>query len=310
MNLCITLATRNRSQQVLETIQKSTVNLVLDNTVFQVHVDEDDPATIQALHAAPLDKRVQVHVAPRPDTIAAKWNKSLNTPADVYLVAADDDPYITPGYDAKVLEAARLFPDGIGMVYGRMANASFSGCVCPTARFCEGLGHIFPEYFPYWFVDHWTDDVARLIGRLSFADIATDQSKAGKTQEMREPGWWATWFDAAYLMRRRIARQIIDSADFVTPDWHKEILRRSHHLIEHRSKWINDNVRAMSPQVEWSMRGNPPDERYLRIRQRAADMVPHLLDDFGMDAIEAHRYRSVLTPPTTVPAMPKAFAAA
>jgi len=310
MKLVITLATRNRPQQVIETIQKSTPNLVLDNTLFVVQVDEDDTETVKALASdvAKLDHRVIVDIAPRPDTIAAKWNRALQHPADVYLVAADDDPYVTPGYDAKVLDAARLFPDGTGMVYGRMANASFSGAVCPTAKFCEKLGHIFPEYFPYWFVDHWTDDVARLIGRLSFADIATDQSKAGKTQEMREPGWWATWFDAAYLMRRRIARRIIDGADFASPDWHKEILRRSYHLVEYRSKWINDNVRAMSPQFEWQNRGLVPDERYLRIKQRAIDLVPHLLEDFGMDGDEARKYRAALIPPTTVPALKMAYA--
>jgi len=64
----------------------------------------------------------------------------------------------------------------------------------------------------------WTDDIARLIGRLSFADVRTDQSRAGKTQEMREPGWWATFFDAAYLMRRKIARDIIDGEDFQEPE--------------------------------------------------------------------------------------------
>lgn len=308
MKLCITLATRNRPAQVVETITRSTANLVLPNTVFIVQVDGDDRPTIEALNAAPLDKRVHVNVAPREDTIGEKWNRALAVPADLYLVAADDDPYNTPGYDAKLLEAGKLFPDGIGMVYGRMANASFSGAVCPTAKFCEKLGHIFPEYFPYWFVDHWTDDVARLIGRLSYAEVHTDQSRAGKTQEMREPGWWATWFDAAYLMRRKIARQIIDDEDFLSPGWQREILRRSYPLIEYRSKWINDNVRAMSQQYERISALNVHDQRYQRVRDRAVAMLPHLLDDYGMSAEEVYRYRTALTPPTVVPALQRAYA--
>lgn len=308
MKLVITLATRNRPAQLVETIQRSTANLVLPNTVFIVQVDGDDRPTIEALNAAPLDKRVRVNVAPREDTIAAKWNRALSEPADLYLVAADDDPYITPAYDANLIEAGKLFPDGIGMVYGRMANASFSGAVCPTAKFCEKLGHIFPEYFPYWFVDHWTDDLARLVGRLSYAEVHTDQSRAGKTQEMREPGWWATWFDAAYLMRRRIARQIIDSEDFKTPEWHKEILRRSYPLIEYRSKWINDNVRAMSQQYERISALNVHDQRYQRVRDRAVAMVTAMLSDPEMGADEVLRYRTILTPPTVVPALQRAYA--
>ncbi len=308
MKLVITLATRNRPQQVIETIQRSTVNLALDNTVFIVQVDDDDKPTIEALSKAPLDKRVRVNIAPREDTIADKWNRGLSEPADVYKTAADDDPYVTPGYDAKILEAAKLFPDGIGTVYGHMANASFTGVSAPTAKMCEKLGYIFPPLFPYWFVDHWVDDIFRMIGRISFVDVRTDQSRAGKTQEMREPGWWATWFDAAYLWRRQIARQIIDADDFRTMEWHKEILRRSYPLIEHRSKWINDNVRAMSPQYEQSSGLTVYDARYQRVRDQAVAMLPHLLDDFGMSAEDAYRYRTLLTPAKTVPGLARAYA--
>lgn len=308
MKLCISLATRGRPEQLVNTIKRSTANLVMPNTVFMVQVDEDDKATIEGLDKAELDPRVVVNVKPREDTIAAKWNRALAEPADLYLVAADDDPYITPGYDAKLLDAATLFPDGIGMVYGRMANASFSGVVAPTRKLTEKLGHIFPELFPYWFVDHWTDDLARLIGRLSFSDVQTDQTKVGKTQEMREPGWWATFFDAAYLMRRKIAREIIDDPEFVTPDWQKDILRRSTHLVEYRSRWINDMVRAQSQQLEaWSGLKNG-DARYQRIRQKAVDLIPHLLDDYGMNRTEAAQFRNHLLPPTSVVAMKRAFA--
>jgi hypothetical protein len=305
--LVISLATRGRPQQVVETIKRSTANLVLPNTVMMVQVDEDDAATVTALSMAQLDSRVKVNVKPREDTIAAKWNRALNERADLYLVAADDDPYITRGYDAELLRVAQLFPDGIGMVYGRMANASFSGVVAPTAKLCDKLGHIFPELFPYWFVDHWTDDLARLIGRLAFADVRTDQSRAGKTQEMREPGWWATFFDAAYLMRRKIARDIIDSPDFDEPEWRKDILRGHSPLIEFRSKWINDNVRAQSKQLEGWSGLKLADPRYQRIKQAAIDMIPQLLDDYGMDAGEAQMYQRALCPPTTVPNLQRAF---
>jgi hypothetical protein len=257
---------------------------------------------------APFDSRVHINVAPREDTIAEKWNRALVEPADVYLVAADDDPYVTPGYDAKVLEAAALFPDGIGMVYGHLANASFSCAVCPTVKFCEKLGHIFPEYFPYWFVDHWTDDLARMIGRISFADIRTDQSRAGKTQEMREPGWWATWFDAAYLMRRQIALGVIGADDFKVPRWQKQMLRNGFPLIEYRSKWINEHVRAMSAQYAAASGLSLRDPRYQRVRARAATMVPKLLSDYGMPADEAKHYRDALTPPTAVVGLKRAYA--
>jgi hypothetical protein len=308
MKLCISLATRARPQQLIETIRKSTANLLVPSTVLMVQVDADDIPTIEALAWERRDPRVVVNIGEREDTIAAKWNRALSEPADLYLVAADDDPYITPAYDAKLLDAAKRFPDGIGMVYGHMANASFSGVVAPTAKLCEKLGHIFPEYFPYWFCDHWTDDIAKIIGRISFADVRTDQSKVGKTQEMREPGWWATWFDAAYLMRRRIAHEIIRGEDFQETAGWKELLLTHHPLIEYRSRWINENVRVNDQQYRAWSGLDTQDERYQRVKQRAIAMIPQLLDDPEMSRAEAARFRAVLVPPTTIAGLRRAFA--
>lgn len=306
--LVITLATRGRGPKLVETIKRSMVNWTDPRTVLWVMADADDPQTEECVVKAGLGHRVQLCARDREDTIAEKWNRvvALAPDADLYLVAADDDPYVTPGYDTALIEAGKRFPDGIGMVYGRMANASFSGAVCPTRGLVTMTGgKIFPEMFPYWFVDHWTDDVSRIIGRLSFADIQTDQSNVGKTQELREPAWWATFFDAGYLARRKQAHDIIMSPDFQTPDWHKEILLRHHPLIEYRSRWINDGVRANAKALEGWSGLTPSDARYQRIRKKAEAMVPSFLQD--MDPNEANLFNAALFPPTAVPNLRQAF---
>src|SRR5947209_8691328 len=141
--LVISLATRGRPDRLLDTIRRSMANWTHPETVLMVQADADDQATIDAITAARID-RVILSVMEREDTIAEKWNRALAIPADLYLVAADDDPYVTPGYDARLLEAADRFEDDIGMVYGHMANASFSGVVAPTRGLVDKLGHIFP----------------------------------------------------------------------------------------------------------------------------------------------------------------------
>lgn len=300
MKLVISLATRGRPDRLVDTISKSVENWTDFNTRMYVQLDQDDPTiedTLIKLKDIPafLDNLVIPEIRPREDTIGAKWNRALDVPGDIYLVAADDDAYVTPGYDTKIIEAAKRFPDGCGMIYGHLANLSFSGAVAPTRKLCEMMeGKIFPEYFPYWFVDHWTDDVARIIGRLSFAAIKTDQSRPGVTQEMREPGWWATWFDAAYLMRRKQAHDIINHPDFAGEPWQKQLLLTHHPLIEVRSRMINQNVRNQNAQLsQWA--GNlKPDERYNRIKQRAIDMVPSLLNDYGMPEQEAQMFSRAL----------------
>ena len=297
MKLVITLATRGRPQQVIDTIKRSVDNWRHANTEMHVQIDADDQATLAVVNEInDIAPAVHPNVQPREDTIAEKWNRCLHRPADVYLVAADDDPYISPGYDSKILEAAERFPDGIGYVYGHLANLSFTGAVAVTRGMADKMGYIFPPYFPYWFVDHWTDDVARITGRISFANIGTDQTKAGKTQEMREPGWWATFFDAAYLMRRKQAHDIMDHEDFraSTPPWQIELLKTHHPLIEVRSRMINSGVRSQSAQLsQWA--GNlKPDDRYNRVKQRAIALVPRLLEDYGMPEEEQAMFRRYL----------------
>ena len=305
MNLLISLATRGRPVQVLDTVRRSVDNWRVPNTRMVIQVDADDAATIGYLAANPLPLRVSVNVQPREDTIAAKWNRILTEPADVYMSAADDDPYITPCYDAKILEAASRFPDGIGIVYGHMANASFTGIAAPTRKLCDKLGWIFPPLFPYWFVDHWVDDIVRMIGRISFADVRTDQSRAGHTQEMREPGWWATWFDAAYRMRRAQAAAIIQGKDFKSPAWLKSLLLAHHPMIEYRSRWVNENVRRDGRLQQASL--PVADARYQRVKASAVAMIPHLLDDYGMDPAEAAMFRNALLAPTQISNLRRAF---
>jgi len=313
MRMVISLATRGRPAQVVKTIDRSIVNLTDGNTVLWVMADEDDSDTANAVHSAIRNRwgeRVKLSVKPREDTIAEKWNRivSIDPDADLYMSAADDDPYVVAGYDARIIEAARKFPDGIGIVYGRMANASFTGVAAPTRKWVELMGNtIFPEYFPYWFVDHWVDDVARITGRISYADVWTDQSGAGKTQELREPAWWATWFDAAYLFRRKQAHDVIKNPEFQSPDWHKDILLSHHPLIEYRSRWVNDNVRTQARQLEGWSGLTTQDARYVRIKDKAKAMLPDLLNNYGMPEAEKAEFERALCPPTTIPNLRRAF---
>jgi len=314
MKLAISLPTRGRPERVHDTVVRSIANWRSPETVLWVMSDHDDPAThdaVQKLEKAYPD-RVKLSVKQREDTIAAKWNRilDLEPTADIYLAGADDDPYVTIGYDKNICEAAARFPDGIGMVYGHMANASFSRAVAPTKGLVEKMGYMFPEYFPYWFVDHWTDDLAKLIGRISFADVMTDQTNPGKTQEMREPGWWATWFDAAYMMRRQQAINIIRANDFCGESWEKELLIRNAPLLEFRSRWTNTHVRSNDTiYQQWSGLSND-DPRYLRVKSRAVALIPSLLDEYGMYKPEADFFRERLSQrPKMMPnPLPRAWA--
>ena len=296
--LAISLATRGRPDRLLEQVKTCSSNWTNPETKLYIQVDADDQPTIDACQKQEWgpDGNIIVNIQPREDTIAGKWNRILSVPADVYCYHADDDPYVVSGYDQLILDAAQRFPDGIGAVFGHLANLSFSCTYAATAKYAQKLGFLLPDYFPYWFCDHWTDDLARMIGRISFANIRTDQTRPGVTQEMREPGWWATFYDAAYLFRRKQATDILNDPEFICPDWQKELLIAAFPLIDVRSRMINQSVRNSNKQLSAGAGNLPMDERYLRVKNRAIEMVPKLLGDYGMPESEQEMFRKVLVP--------------
>lgn len=279
MPLTIILPTRARPALVCETLRRTLPNIARDDTRLILAFDADD-APIDGL---PEDPRLITDVREREDNVGDKWNRAYrHYPDDLYMIVSDYTAVVTPGFDQKMLDAAALFPDGVGAVYGRMANQSFPCTMGITHKLCDKLGWMFPPYFPFWFVDHWLDDIVRLIDRISFADVELVwPAKKEPTHEFREVSFWATFFDAMRIVRREQARVIIDSPGFVEPEWRKEALRNHYPLIEHRSQSINNMVRSWrAPDL-----AGPPDERYTKLKQAAVHMMrdewPRLKGELG-----------------------------
>lgn len=280
MRLTINLATRGRPRLAVETIERTLPNIELPDTLLMVSVDGDDEQSVESLTCYALDEpRVKVSIRPREDSLGEKYSRALHlTPADVYLAMVDYAPHVTPGFDRLILEAAALFPDNIGVVYNPLANASFPGINGITHGLAVKMGFIYPPWFPYWFVDHWLDDIARLINRISFAMVEIDTSKRPGTQDLRDLRFWTTLFDALHLRRRRMAQEIIRSAEFEEPTWRKELSLRHFPLIESRSKWVNDCMRENVVGIESGAGRSLPDEaRYARVKARGVALMKELI---------------------------------
>lgn len=276
MSLTIALATRGRRKILERTLDRTLPNIKDPNTRLIVLADLDDAETLALQHS---DKRVEMCVRTREDSVGAKFNRVLKVaPADVYLVMVDYVAFTTPGFDEKILEASSLFPDKIGVVYNNLANLSFPFMNAVTSGYVEKTGGIYPENFPYWFVDHWLDDIAKMIGRIAFTDVQVKMDFKPPTQGHREPAFWATLFDALTLERRRIARSIIDAEDFQEPEWRKNLLRTHHPLIEQRSMMLNNMVKQMAALDQST------DERYLRIRDRAVETMRNCIVEIEREA--------------------------
>ncbi len=266
MTLSIVLATRGRPHLLIPTIERTLANMRHPDTKLVVAIDSDDPATMAVVKAS---DRVIPSVMAREDSLGEKYNNRLSTaPADVYLAMVDYAPHIVPGFDQIILEAASLYPDGIGVVYNHLANAYFPQINAVTHRLTEMLGGMYPGHFPFWFVDHWLDDIAKMIDRIVVANVVVDNAVAHDTIERREPGFWATLFDAMAPVRVEQAFKVIDAPEFQEPDWRKRMLKGRVGLTLQASRAINQNVRN----YDW---GAPKDvdERYIRIKQRGEQLL-------------------------------------
>lgn len=257
MKLTIGIATRGRPELAAWAAQIALDNCVADTQIVVLADDDDAPINVP--------RGTILSVEPRPDTIGEKWNRMMRVaPADVYMPVCDYRGQLTSGFDLKILDAASLFKDGIGCVYQHMANLSFPAYQAVTAKMARIMGCIYVEHFPYWFVDHWLDDIARMIGRFAYADGNTfvrPRPGNGSTQEFREPGFWATLYDAQYIEREAIAENLM--AEMNIEDWQRDILRAQWPLVHQRSRMINGIVQ--------NMKGNAPfDDRYMRIREKGA----------------------------------------
>ncbi len=267
MILSIILATRGRPHLLIPTIEQTVANMRNANTRLVVAVDDDDRATLDAFAARPWSERVILSRLPREDSLGEKYNNRIAAnPADVYLVMVDYAPHITPGFDNAILDAARIFPDKIGVIYNHLANLSFPQINAVTHRLTELMGGIYPVNYPYWFVDQHLDEIGWMIDRIACADVWIDTSRRPGTMDAREPYWWGTFFDVLAPARREQAERIMSAPDFQMPEWHKKMLRSRWCLIEEKSDMLNAALPRAVGEVNH-------DERYMRIKAKAMDVV-------------------------------------
>lgn len=277
MRLSINICTRERPHLIKQTIDQTLANISEASTCLMVSVDQDDEATREAV--APYIAGCAVSILPREDSLGEKFNRVMKVaPADVYLSLVDYAPMTVKGFDRQILDAASIYPDGVCAVNGPLANLSFPCWQAVTHKLAVKMGGIHPPYFPYWFVDHWLDDICRMIDRIVWIPVVNDfwSRRPEKTLELRDTDFWASFFDQTSDMRERISRDIINAPDFDETPGRKRALLRNFMVVRQRSAMINDICRQNHAGMAQSRGGSPPDERYLRIKANAERMLQGL----------------------------------
>jgi hypothetical protein len=274
MNLTLNMATRGRAHLLAETIERTLANVTLATTTMLVNVDEDDGPSREA--AMKFFPEIAVSVEPREESLGAKYNRALrNAPADIYLTMVDYAPILTKGFDYRVQEAAAIYPDKILCCYGHWANLSFPSLQAVTHTLAGKMGFIYPPFFPFWFVDHWLQDVVDMIGREVFVDVEVDchSRRPDKTTRLRDVAFWSVLYDALYPLRRECAFSIIQGDDFEETPARKRALMQNWTRVNEYAKILHRGLRADVAGIHDARGTDAPDPGYDAIKAKAKIML-------------------------------------
>ncbi len=300
MKLTTIVATRGRPSSLIPTLTYTLRQMTRDDSTILLCVDDDDHETIAALPQLPDDPRLKISIKPREDTRGAKYQRALTeAPADLYMVGHDATTITTKGFDQAFVNGGKLFPDGIGVVCSQMANASFPALQCVTQKWVDLVGYIYNPIYPFWFIDHELDDLARMTGRVVYTEVDFEgwPHHRMKTIRMRDLIFWIEHFDLAQPRRRLLAFKIINALD--EPEWRKTMLRSWFHPVEKRTESIHKQLRVDAPKIEFGYtdangdwhepraEGGEPDEGYLRAFEVAREDRKFMLHQISQNSRRA-----------------------
>lgn len=113
------------------------------------------------------------------------WNMlAEETDSKLFMLAGDDIQFMTQGWDTKFLSQFNKYPDGIFLISfkdGRTGPKNGTRDSSPhpvvSEQWRRSLGYYFPFMFHHWFVDTYTRDIAKEIGRYIYLDDVTIKAK-------------------------------------------------------------------------------------------------------------------------------------
>lgn len=247
-----------------------------DDTRVVIALDDDDAETIAAAEQVKrfAGDRILLSIAPREDTLGAKYNRAWRAhAADLYVIGCDDTAAATEGWDELLDRAWRSFPDGIGAVYFGDLDNVFQAGQAVTHRLAAELGYFVAAHFPTWWHDSWLDEIARMLDRIVRAPVAlTAIGPIGHTRGLRDIVFWATIYDITRFERRAAAERIVRDQQFLATPESKAVLlaMMAKRCLEFNTRCAHFRDRATVDRFESGMGYDAPDDARYRRAMRAA----------------------------------------
>lgn len=274
VNVCI--PTRNKAEYLPKFLPTWLDRSALPDTRFVIGCDEDDETISGSLAQLPISDKIIISRAPREDALGAKYNRCAAAyDADIYVMAVDDVGITTVGWDKAIADTSLLFTDGIGVIgFGVDPYCYVPQFLALTRKFVELNGFFMPPYFPFWWHNTWTFEVAEMTGRILPCPVGIVHPPVFPAAPRRDVGFWAKFFDETRQLRAGVADRIM--AETNDQPWFKHLQRKARPLVMDqqmkRGAVLRDPNFAMAVEVQESL-PQPLDERHKRLKDQAMEIL-------------------------------------
>lgn len=161
-----------------------------------------------------------------PVSVSKSWNiLACESKGDLLVMTNDDQRYIDYGWDVRLDNEIKKFPDEIFCMWFNDGAFGAEYCTFPivSRRWFETLEYFTPGIFEFWCNDSWIMDIAERIGRLHYIpDILAEHLNYGfkkalfdKTYQRHRPGgsdevWLKDMalFEKTYPERKKAAKKL------------------------------------------------------------------------------------------------------
>ncbi len=270
MKITVPVFSRNRPCGLLSVLTAMDALATGQNEIhYPLIVDEDDSRTLVQLDAWQLPPNTHPLIGKRDRVLNARMNEAADLyPADAYFFCPDDGYPLEQHWDRIFMAAhAQGLPAWCWQEKNDPGNPTF---ICVSQRWIDALGHVFPEYFPYWFADTWIAEV-HLIAFGTPIPIVNQLGMGGKrgtTQGMRDLEFWFRFFAHTRDERVEEARKLARASGF-TLHMHE----RQHFIDQLEANDARQLAAVGKYEVDFAANAEPASETYLAAKARAEEMM-------------------------------------
>lgn len=195
--LSVCLPSRGRAEKCIAAVRSMMQGYDLPAGIeIIVGLDTDDDSRDTVTAALMGTPRVVFSVAPPEVTLGRKFNRLAAGARGQWIMWMVDDYTIPQPLWASALRDA--LTDGGTIYYLRdEMHPNFTTFPVVSRETLDAVGFLFAPWFPFWFGDTWWDELGILTGHKQEVPVTVvPQSGRGKTQGLRDLGFWAEFFEA------------------------------------------------------------------------------------------------------------------